>query len=87
MTATSSFVTQPQPNLLTKGVGKMHALQLSGDIYFMSAVGTPVNGVAGTGTGGGWAAKGSMYIDQTGGGVYFNTGTKASPVWTQLTIP
>ena len=82
MVATTAYKTQPQPNLATKGVSKAHAFQLTDDVYILAADGTPVNGVAGTGTGGGWANIGSLYIDKVGGKVYINTGTKASPVWT-----
>lgn len=87
MTATASFQVQPPENRISKGVVSAHGYRLAGDIYILSGEGTPVNGAAGTGTGGGWAQKGSMYIDSVGGGWYANTGTKASATWTQVTIP
>lgn len=41
----------------------------------------------GAGTGIGISVKGGICIDETGGGVYVNTGTQAVPAWTQVTVP
>lgn len=43
-------------------------------------VGAPVNGTSGTGAG--IAGIGSSYIDTATGNVYYNVGTKLSPIWT-----
>lgn len=84
MTATALFKTQPPPDQVTKGAASAYCLCINNAIgvWKLAAPGTPVNGVAGTGTGGGWAAIGSEYTDTTAGKLYINTGTKASPVWT-----
>lgn len=47
--------------------------------------GAPSNGT--TGTMAGIAQKGDQLTDYTNGALYFNTGTSASPTWTQITIP
>lgn len=87
MTATTSFITQPPPNQVSKGPISAQAIMMNNDlgVWFMAAEGTPVDGVAGTGTGGGWAAPGSMYIDTVGANAYLNAGTKLSPVWKLIT--
>lgn len=45
--------------------------------------GAPTNGV----TMANIAQKGDQLTDTTNGNLYFNTGTSASPTWTQITIP
>lgn len=45
--------------------------------------GAPVDGVSGTGAG--FAGKGSQYTDYTNANLYLNAGTKASPTWKLVT--
>lgn len=47
--------------------------------------GAPTNGTSGTLAN--VAGKGDMLSDTTNGNLYYNTGTSASPTWTQITIP
>ena len=51
------------------------------DLRITAVAGAPVDGVTGAGTMG----VGSFYINTTNGYAYSNTGTKASPVWSQMT--
>jgi len=53
-----------------------------GIIIPITFTGTPTNGTNGTGAG--RAGIGSIGVSTTTGAVYTNTGTKASPVWTQI---
>ena len=46
-------------------------------VYPLQGAGAPTNGTTGANV----AGKGSVYIDNTTGTAYRNTGTKASPVW------
>lgn len=85
MTGTTAFLTQPPPNRVSKGAIACHAIYLGNQMWKMAAPGTPVNGVAGTGTGAGWAGIGSEFTDTTGGNLYINGGTQASPVWKLVT--
>lgn len=85
MTASTAFLTPPQPNLATQGVVGAFALMLGNNFWKLAAPGTPVDGVAGTGTGAGWAGIGSEFTDTTSGNLYINGGTKASPVWKLVT--
>lgn len=66
-------------NLLTKGTGKLGRL-LVGKTLILDGAGAPVDGT----TGAGKAGPGSIYLDNTGGAAYVNTGAKASPVWNSL---
>lgn len=47
----------------------------------IAGAGAPTNGTSGTGAG--ICGPGSTYIDSTNANLYFNTGTLASPTWTQ----
>jgi hypothetical protein len=74
-------VKSPQPNQISKGAVKFKfALIDAKDMWLFGGAGAPVNGTNGDGAS--WAGKGSIYIDETTPGMYQNTGTKASPVWT-----
>jgi len=52
-------------------------------VYIVSGSGAPTNGTTGLNVTG----KGSLYIDYANGNLYINTGTSASPAWTEITIP
>lgn len=54
--------------------------RLSNDIWIIGGLGAPADGTSGTGAG--VTGKGSVYASSTGGSLYVNTGTKASPTWT-----
>lgn len=49
------------------------------DIFDINNAGVPTNGAAGTGVG--VCGPGSRCIDTTNAQIYYNSGTKASPVW------
>lgn len=87
MTASTAFLQQPHPTIAGHDTITCVALSLGNDCWMMAAPGTPVNGVAGTGTGAGFAGPGSVFIDTTAGNWYINggAGTKASPVWKLVT--
>lgn len=76
----------PPYNQTSKGaIGCLQVcIDIDNGVWVLSLNGTPVNGVAGTGTGAGFAAPGSLAIDRVGKGLYQNTGTLASPVWTPI---
>lgn len=48
----------------------------------LTNAGAPTDG--GSGTGAGWAGKGSICSDTTNGIAYINTGTAGSPTWTKI---
>jgi hypothetical protein len=54
------------------------------NIGILEGTGAPTSG--GSGTAAGKAGIGCLYVDSASGLYYVNTGTKASPTWTQLTI-
>lgn len=60
--------------------GSVLPLVPDSDIVLLSGATAPVNG--GSGTGHGVAEIGSIYIAQDSGAAYYNSGTKASPIWT-----
>ncbi len=75
----------PHPDQLSKGpVQHGSGRNIVGTDIWLDLIfnGTPVNGVVHTGTGAGWADRGSTGVDKTTGTWYSNTGTKASPIWT-----
>lgn len=55
------------------------------DVVIFVNAGAPADGEVGTGTGAGFAGKGSLCLDSTNGLAYVNGGTKASPVWKTVT--
>lgn len=59
-------------------VGSGMVLKNSVRIFVLA--GAPVDGTSGTEAG--VAGKGSLVVDSTGGKLYINTNTKASPTWT-----
>ena len=67
-------------NLGTKGGFRVGQLALPGGARVLSYAGVPVDGT----TGADLAAKGSLCLNYTDGKVYKNTGTKASPTWTEI---
>jgi hypothetical protein len=69
-----------------KGAGSFQGgVQIGVGVWKFTNVGIPANGVAGTGTGAGWAGPGSECTDTTNMKLYLNGGTKASPVWKLVT--
>lgn len=83
MAAATKPAHSPHPDQLSKGaVQHGSGRNIFGtDIWLdLVADGVPVDGVSGTGAG--WADKGSTAVDATTGKWYANTGTKASPTWT-----
>lgn len=60
---------------------RVGSLLLANSVEVFTGSAAPTNGVSGTGAG--KAGPGSFYI-RTNGAVFTNTGTKASPTWTQL---
>jgi hypothetical protein len=55
------------------------AASLGNDVVIIQLAGVPVDGTSGTGAG--FAGKGSLCIDRTNAKLYQNTNTKASPTW------
>lgn len=55
-------------------------IQLLSTACILSGSGVPTDGP--TGTGAGNCARGSVWMDTSGGGFYSNTGSMASPAWT-----
>jgi hypothetical protein len=55
-------------------------IDIPNSVWIFSGSGAPVNGA--NGDGGGWAGIGSLFIRTDNGGLYSNTGTRASPTWT-----
>lgn len=78
------MATKARPAELTKGFGGSKAGVVFGDgLYLFSTATTPSDGASGDGAG--WAGKGSICIAEDTGELYTNTGTKASPTWTNQT--
>ena len=73
-------VTAPNAAQFEPGAAVIQAgfLLLGNDVYIGVHAGVPTGGD-------GWAGKGSLIIDRTNGELYTNTGTKASPTWTNQT--
>jgi hypothetical protein len=57
------------------------ALSLGNGAVLTAGSGAPTNGALGTGAGS--SGPGSLYVDVAGCNLYQNTGTLASPVWTE----
>jgi hypothetical protein len=55
-------------------------ISIGNGAWVFSNAGVPSAGTSGTGAG--WAGKGSLCTDTTNGKLYINTGTTASPTWT-----
>ena len=72
----------PSLNQTSKGaIGFTQAcIDQRNGVWLLSEAGAPTNGTSGTGAG--FADKGSLYIDLTAGKIHINTNTKASPTWT-----
>lgn len=77
------MATRRHPTTRIKG-----SIAAGGGVFFgeptalFTNAGAPSNGTSGTGAG--WAGKGSLCADATNGVLYINTGTKASPTWTKV---
>lgn len=78
---TSLPIGEPQPNYSSQGpiASKFILIDPGKGIWIVKGDSAPVNGTSGDGAG--WTGTGSLYILSTGG-LYQNTGTKASPTWT-----
>jgi len=74
-------VNAPPLNVQTQGAGASlaGAYCLGNDVWILTHAGVPTGGA-------GWAGPGSLAIDYTNSTLYQNTGTKATPVWTQNTV-
>lgn len=74
-------MTAPRMVTRTKGaIGADSGIEFGTGIWLFDNAGAPTSGTSGTGAG--WAGKGSLCADSTNGTLYQNTGTKASPTWT-----
>jgi hypothetical protein len=60
-----------------------YAMRMPNDVNILQNAGVPVDGVSGTGAG--FAAKGSLCIDTTNADLYINANTSASPTWKLFT--
>lgn len=68
----------------TKGAtGSKSGIMFGPEQYLLTAPGALTDGTSGDGAG--WAGKGSMITRTDNGELYTNTGTKASPTWTNQT--
>jgi hypothetical protein len=63
--------------------GRDAGVHLGAGIYIFTDSTTPVDGTSGTGAG--ITAKSSICMAEDTGEIYTNTGTKASPTWTNQT--
>lgn len=69
-----------QPGIAQRTEG---AVAADGGVYFGNGAWLITKAGAPTASDGqGWAGKGSLLVDTTGGTLYINTGTAASPSWT-----
>ena len=59
---------------------KNAAIRMNHEVCIFNDSGSPTNGV----TGAGFAEISSLYLDNSSGNVYSNTGSKAVPTWTQF---
>jgi hypothetical protein len=66
--------------ILTRARAVAGQLGLISGVTYFSGSAVPTNAT----TGAGFAEKGSLYFRTANGAVYANTGTKASPTWTQF---
>lgn len=57
-------------------------VHVGNNVWIFSGTGAPVDGTSGTGVG--FAGPGSLYL-RTAGTMFQNTGTMASPTWSQRT--
>lgn len=68
----------------TKGAIAGEGGVMFGDgVWLITNAGAPTDGASGTGQG--FAGKGSLLVDVTNANLYQQTGTAASPVWVQNT--
>lgn len=66
---------------------KAKGLQLLNSARLIDGTGFPISGTSGTGVNGlDGPAKGSIYHDNTGGVMFVNEGTAASPYWTPIAM-
>lgn len=64
---------------LARGGAKLGVVMLEGGTVLMDGSGAPTDGT--TGTGAGFAGRGSLYFRTDNGLLYRNGGTSASPAW------
>lgn len=68
------------PSKYTTGIIQGNGgLATGNNVVLISSNGVPVDGVSGTGVG--FAGKGSLASDYVNGKLYINTGTITSPTW------
>lgn len=73
--------TGPRMVQRTRGAtGADNGISFGEGLWLFENAGAPSSGTSGTGAG--WAGKGSLCVDSTNGALYQNTNTKASPTWT-----
>ena len=71
----------PHVDLSTESIaGSPGGVMFGPGTYLFSGSGAPVDGASGTGVG--WAGRGSLYVNRANGTLFQNTGTVASPTWT-----
>jgi hypothetical protein len=63
--------------------GRKAGIYMGNSLYIFSHSTTPSDGTSGTGAG--ITGKGSICMAEDTGEIYTNTGTKASPTWTNQT--
>jgi len=69
---------------ITKGgIGSKSGVMFGDGVWLFTNAGVPSDGASGTGAG--FAGKGSICSDITNGELYTNQGTKASPTWVNQT--
>jgi len=73
----------PVMHHLLAGQG-MFLLDADNDVWIFTNAGTPADGAVGTGTGAGITGPSTLCLDYSNAKLYSNTGTKASPTWTEL---
>ena len=78
------MATLRKPARLTKGAsGSKSGVMFGNGVWLFTHSTTPTDGTSGTGAG--WAGKGSFCQEADTAEIYTNTNTKASPTWTNQT--
>lgn len=78
------MATNRRPAALTKGAsGSKSGVMFGNGVWLFTTATTPADGTSGDGAA--WAGKGSICVALDTGEMYTNTGTKASPTWTNQT--
>lgn len=70
-------------NISKGALGAKSGIMFGDGVWLFTNAGVPSDGTSGTGAG--FAGKGSICVDVSNGELYTNQGTKASPTWANQT--